>query len=343
MKKFPYVNRYTSAGQEYFYFRQPGRPSMRLPGKPGSPEFVAAYKAALAAPLPKPPDQTERLARANIHSVAYVVRQFFDSDEFRLLAKNTQVHYQDTLNRFSDVVGTKTFGTITRDFIEPLIRRRKPHAARNWLKAIRALMRYGVTYRLCPADVTEGIKISVPRSDGHRPWDEDEIEQFEDHYPVGTQPRLAFALGLNTGQRRGDVIRMGRAHIKKGVMTIKQGKTGVTVRIPVSAELARMIMATPTGEQTFLLNQKGRPWEDNDFSESFRKLVDAAGLPGDLTFHGLRKTVARRLVHGGCNVHQIASVTGHKTLGEIERYTRDFNREELAREAMAKLTKHYGK
>jgi integrase len=38
--------------------------------------------------------------------------------------------------------------------------------------------------------------------------------------------------------------------------------------------------------------------------------------------HGLRKTAARMLAEAGCSVHEIASITGHWSLKEIERYTR---------------------
>ena len=39
----------------------------------------------------------------------------------------------------------------------------------------------------------------------------------------------------------------------------------------------------------------------------------------------------------GCSVHQIASITGHVSLKEIERYTKAADRKRMAREAMGKL------
>jgi integrase len=35
--------------------------------------------------------------------------------------------------------------------------------------------------------------------------------------------------------------------------------------------------------------------------------------------HGLRKAAAKRMAEGGCTAHQIAAVTGHKTLAEVQR------------------------
>jgi len=67
-----------------------------------------------------------------------------------------------------------------------------------------------------------------------------------------------------------------------------------------------------------------------------RKWTDKAGLP-DCSAHGLRKACARRLAEAGATPHEIMSITGHKTLAEVERYTRAFGREGLADSAMEKL------
>jgi integrase len=44
---------------------------------------------------------------------------------------------------------------------------------------------------------------------------------------------LALALGLYTAQRRGDVVKIGRQHIRDGVLTLRQGKTGTALSIPI--------------------------------------------------------------------------------------------------------------
>ncbi|WP_442859439.1 tyrosine-type recombinase/integrase [Bosea sp. Tri-49] len=49
--------------------------------------------------------------------------------------------------------------------------------------------------------------------------------------------------------------------------------------------------------------------------------IDAAGLPERCVTHGIRKAAARRLAEAGCTAHEIASITGHKSLNEVQRYT----------------------
>jgi len=64
--------------------------------------------------------------------------------------------------------------------------------------------------------------------------------------------------------------------------------------------------------------------------------MKAAGLTG-LTFHGLRYTAAANLAEVGCSLKEIASVTGHKSLGMIEKYSRDADQRRLAGAAIHRL------
>jgi integrase len=73
---------------------------------------------------------------------------------------------------------------------------------------------------------------------GLRPGGEDDIAAFRAQNPSGTTPRLALELLLNTAQRRGDVVRMGRQHVRGGAIHIRQNKTGTDVAVPIMRELA---------------------------------------------------------------------------------------------------------
>jgi integrase len=133
---------------------------------------------------------------------------------------------------------------------------------------------------------------------------------------------------------------MGRQHIKDGVLTLKQQKTGITLAIPVHPDLKAILDATPGGHLTFLITKSGKAYAGNDFSEQFRVWCNEAGLPKECIFHGLRKAALTRLADAGCSVHGIAAISGHATLREIERYTKAADRGRLAREAMAQLVEN---
>ena len=158
------------------------------------------------------------------------------------------------------------------------------------------------------------------KSDGFHCWTDEELKTFERRWPIGTMQRLALGLLLYTFQRRGDVIRMGRQHVAQGYLTIVQRKAKLT--IPMHPDLQRIIDATPSGNLTFLVTSHGHPFTDAGFGNWFREACAAAGLTKQCSAHGLRKAACRRGAEAGWTVHQIASWSGHKTLKEVERYTK---------------------
>ncbi|MGZ8372342.1 MAG: tyrosine-type recombinase/integrase, partial [Rhodoplanes sp.] len=138
------------------------------------------------------------------------------------------------------------------------------------------------------------------------------------------------------GQRRGDVIKMGRQHVRAGKLYVRQSKTGTELRIPIAPELQAALAATPATHMTFLTTGRGKSFTTSTFGHWFRAQCDAAGL-GGFAAHGLRKAAARRLAEAGCSSHEIMSITGHRTLGEVAHYTRAADQEAMAEAAMAKV------
>ena len=85
------------------------------------------------------------------------------------------------------------------------------------------------------------------------------------------------------------------------------------------------------------MTRGGRQYSGNALSRRFREWCDAAGLP-HCSAHGLRKAAARRLAEAGCSANEIAAITGHATLREVERYTKAADQARMARNAMARGT-----
>jgi hypothetical protein len=72
-----------------------------------------------------------------------------------------------------------------------------PHAARNFLKALRGLMVVAITAGSRVDDPTREIcNVKLRVTGGFRTWNEDEIAQFEAIHPIGSRARLAFAAAL---------------------------------------------------------------------------------------------------------------------------------------------------
>jgi integrase len=212
----------------------------------------------------------------------------------------------------------------------------KPGAANNLRKTLRQLMKHAIDLGWREDNPTRDVcKIKV-QSSGHHSWIEAEIAHFEARWPIGSRERLALALLLYTGQRRGDVVRMGRQHISGGILTLRQEKTGAELAIPVHPALAAIIDATARDHLTFLTTRLGGPFKPTPFSNWFREASDAAGLH-HCSAHGLRKAAARRLAESGCTTHEIRSITGHASLQEVQLYTDAVEQKRLAVSAMAKV------
>jgi integrase len=322
--------------QTYYYLRRHGFPLVRLPGLPWSPSFMAAYEAALTGPR-----TAIGAGRIKPGSVAAVVAEYFDSQKFfGSKSAGTQRMRRGILERFRTTYGERPFALLPSEWIETLLDAKPPHAARSWLVTLRSLCQFAVKHGYRRDDPTANIELASIKGDGFHTWTEDEIARFEAHHLIGSKPRLALALLLYTSQRRSDVVRMGRQHVKASVLTVRQGKTGAELAIPVHAHLRAVLDVTPNEHLTFLVTTTGKPYGGNAFSEQFRKWCDAAGLPTRCKPHGLRKAACRRLAEAGCSANEIMAISGHATLKELVRYTKAADQARLARNAMARTTKH---
>lgn len=317
-------------GNPRFYFRRRGFKSVPLPGLPWSPQFMEVYEAALSGEPLK-----VGASRTKPGTVSAAIIGYYCSQSFLTLAPSTQQPRRGILEHFRAEHGDKRIASLQRQHIIALLRTKRRFAARHWLMAVRALMNYAVEVGLREDNPTAGVKLPNLKTDGYHSWTEAEIEQFEACHGPGTRARLALTLLLYTGQRRGDAIRMGRQHIRDGVVHVRQQKTGIQLAIPIHAALAAVIAETPADNLTLLTTQTGKPFSAAGFGNWFRDRCNEAGLR-HCSAHGLRKAAARRLAEAGCTMHEIAAITGHASLSEVQRYTKAADQARLARAAMDK-------
>jgi integrase len=326
-------------GKPRWYFRRAGFKQLPLPGLPWSPEFMSAYDQALAGQ--PAPIGAERVKPGTLRALAV---SYFASPQFRTTRPSTQYTYRNVIDRLCSEHGDKRVALLQREHVIKLVaaRAHTPGTANALRCSLRALMRHAVEIGLRSDDPTRDVrKIPTAKGEGYHSWTEAEITQFEQHHPAGSRARLAFALLLYTGQRRSDVVRMGRQHINDGAICVRQVKTGREVWIPVHEALAPIIAGASTN-LTFLLTDQGKPYTAAGFGNWFRDQCRAAGLHG-CSAHGLRKAAARRLAEAGCSTHEIAAITGHASLKEVARYTEAADRKRLAQSAMAKIRTLSGK
>jgi integrase len=322
------------------YFRRPGFKRLPLPGLPGSSEFMSAYEDALAGATAVGIEIGS--ARTKPGTAAAATVAYFGSAAFQSLAPQTREARRRILERFRSEHGDKPIPQLTRKHVVNMVAAKSatPAAAHNFLKALRGLMQHCVLLEMRADDPTQGVKGPKIKTDGFYSWAEADIEKFESVHALGSRARLALSLLLYSGARRGDVIRMGRQHVRDGILQFAQQKTGGTVALPVDARLVAAIEATPSDNLTFLVTEAGSPFTAGAFSNWFRRVCNEAGLPR-CSAHGLRKAALRRLAESGCPANQIAAVGGHRSLREVARYTAAADREKMAKAAMETMARAF--
>jgi integrase len=232
-------------GKPRFYFRRPGFKSVPLPGLPWSPEFMAAYETAMegrSAPI--------GASKIKPGSMRALATSYYGSITFQAMKPSSQTFYRQLIDKFCRETdkdgrpyGDKSAASLQREHVVKLMAGRAPQpgSANGLRKVLRMLMKHAVEIGLRSNDPTRDVLAIRVKSDGFHSWTDDEIAQFEAKHLVGSKPRLALALLLHSGQRRSDVVRMGRQHVRSGVLQVRQVKTGAELMIPVHPELSAIL------------------------------------------------------------------------------------------------------
>jgi len=224
-----------------------------------------------------------------------------------------------------------------RKAIQTILNSKTPAASRNWRKALRGFLNHCLSLDMIVVDPLAGVTMVRMKTSGHHPWEAEECAQFEARHDFGSRARLAYELLLQASQSRCDVVRMGRQHVRNGMMSMGRQKTGVPFNVEIMPSLQRAIYGMPaTNHLTFLVTAQGKPFTAAGFGNWFRELCNEAGLPKRCTSHGLRKAAATYLAEKGATDHQLMAWFGWSSISQAQVYTKAANRKLMAKGA-AKL------
>ena len=128
-------------------------------------------------------------------------------------------------------------------------------------------------------------------------------------------PLITWA--IETAMRRGEIAAMRWDHLdrKARVLLIPETKTGTPRRVPLSTAALGVLDGLPR-------RLDGKVWgmRPDSISQAFERVCKATGIEG-LTFHDLRHEATSRLFEKGLGLMEVASITGHKTMQMLKRYT----------------------
>jgi integrase len=259
--------------------------------------------------------------------MAEIIREYMKSPAYTGLKETTREGYEIAINaielefhdmKFADIVAVGTRKTFLewRDDIAKV----HPRKADLFMSVLKRILWFGMDRELISRHPLEHVE---KISDGTRRdviWTDEEIDRFrsgvkneqgEWEIKPASEPLVrAMMLGLWTGQRQGDLLKLTWKAYDGYSIALRQSKTGAHVRVKVSDELKRYLDNVKRGKSvTILTNSEDKPWASG-FKSSWRKAVERAKIE-NRTFHDLRGTFVTLAYRNGSSIKEIAEVTGH--------------------------------
>ncbi|UFN48899.1 tyrosine-type recombinase/integrase [Roseomonas sp. OT10] len=271
--------------------------------------------------------------------MAALAVSWYSSARFTSLTEGSQDRYRRIFEELLKEHRDDAVAGLQPAHIRAIVSRRAktPAAARALLNVLRQVLHHAFDVGMRGDVPTRDVRPPRYKAKPHATWTEEDIAAFEAKHPLGTRARLALALLLYTGQRSGDVIRMGPQHVQGGAILVRQQKTGKELAIPKHSELEEALAAHPGGHLAFLMTQLGAPFASQTaFYNWFRRCAADAGVTAPP--HGLRKATCCRLAEAGCTPHEISSITG-QSLKMVEHYTREVNQRRVAARTVPRLAR----
>lgn len=308
---------------EHHYHR---KTRTKLTGEYGSVEFLLQMQKLEGA---KPKTGGNRIPG----SFGALIVAYKKAPEYTQRSKKTKSDYLRYLTKLDDLWGDLPVAELVRADIFDLRDKfvATPRSANYIVQVLRLLLTFAVDHGWRADNPALRPKL-LKTGDGHRPWEEHEIQAFRDTWKPETVERRAFELLLNTGQRGEDICPMVRTHYRAGLISVAQEKTGNRVEIPASQDLKAVLDPWMTANKGMMMvtGQRGRGITIDYFRHVMAAAYAKAELPDDITTHGLRFAAAVRLYELGVSEEGVADIVGHATMQMTRHYLRKKRRTRLS-------------
>lgn len=275
-------------------------------------------------------------------TVDYIIQKYRGAREYKGLNQRTRKDYDVYLRLISDWAGQEQAVTITSRAVNTLyenMAKATPTKAAYLIRVLRLLFSFAERRSITPKNTNPATNMRIStKTEKQSIWEPEDVALMVrkademGYFSMGT----AIMLNEWMGQRAGDVIKMNMNDYKSGIISIKQSKTGAHVSLPIdiveklrdriTIQIEKNIALTNATPQ--LIQQRdGTAFKSDWFSHLFRQIRDELlkkGIKGEdslseeqrkriekLKFQTLRHTAVTRLAESGCEIPEIAAITGH--------------------------------
>ena len=295
------IHRVRAKGRVYYYAWRGGP---RLQGSPGSPEFISGFEQAHAAR--KAPSTAKG-------TFAGIIAAYRASPAYTGLGVHTTRAYAAHLADMEIAFGKMS----VRLLDDPRVRRdfldwrdsmaHKPRTADMAVGVLKRVLGWAMERVFVTTNQAEPIGRLHASNKSEDIWVVADFDAFD--AVASRELRWAVELGVLTGLRQSDLIRLAWGHDLGDVIDFRTSKRGKRVMIPVTPALRDLLGRIERRGPIILTTTRGkRPWTADGLRSSFGKACDDAGVVR--SFHDLRRTAATFLVAAGLDNAQVAMIMG---------------------------------
>jgi len=128
--------------------------------------------------------------------------------------------------------------------------------------------------------------------------------------------KFIVLLAIETSMRRSELLSMEWANVDmvNRFVVLPDTKNGDSRAVPLSSKALQILEAIPRNHAHVFSSKP------DSVSQAFHRACIRANLH-NLRFHDLRHEATSRLFEKGLNTMEVSSITGHKTLSMLKRYT----------------------
>ena len=326
------IKKARAKGRIYYYHR---KTMTRLPGDPGSTEFIAKLRE-LEIPKSSGPKSG---------TLGALIAAYKQAPEYTELAPGSKREYGKAIGHLRSFDGVP-LAVITDvrlyELRDRLMVRYSRSAANRTVLFLRLVFAWGIKRHKCDANPALTVdKIRRPKDSPtvNRRWKDAEVEVALREAPPWLLITIAFAHFPRLGDS--DAVRVTWTAYDGHEFETRQFKTGMPIWVAAHYRLREILDAAPRTSPNIVVGVRGRPMSASSLGSRFFDLMaelrQAGKVGPGLSFHGLRHTCGTRLAEAGCDPATIAAVLGHLTTKMGEHYSRTAQRHHLASAAIERL------
>lgn len=239
----------------------------------------------------------------------------------KLRSEDTAKHHAARIDEYLEGRRASEAKTVAAKIVLGLQGDYKPATINRSLGTLKKALTLAYEQEVTPINYGEPIKRLKENNQREVFLSVDEVKQLADCASMNV--RAAIWIALYTGMRRGEILKLQKGHINKGMIVIPAGntKTMKLRSVPIVPAVVPWLKYVP-----LQINYEG-------LKSGFQRARVKAGME-HVTFHDLRHSTASLMAHAGVDLHTISKVLGHSTTKMTERYAHikvDQQREALER------------